>query len=222
MEEASYWEVVTERRARMATLGEIGPKTKRIWIVLHGYRQLAGSFVRKFQPLLQEGTFLAAPEGLSRFYLDNKYYGRVGASWMTKEDRLHEIEDQLGYLDRCLEQIHAASAGGDHPPKIFLLGFSQGVATAWRWLLHRSPDISGLVLWAGKPPEETSESLETTLKQIPCSFVYGDSDPFFAGPDVEKMVKQVLNRYPNLQLERFSGKHEILSKPLQEVFRHWA
>ena len=76
-----------------------------------------------------------APEGLSRFYLDAGA-GKVGASWMTKEDRAHEIEDYLSYL----EQVRAAIIP---PVPLTILGFSQGVATAARWAVATAPRRCG-------------------------------------------------------------------------------
>jgi len=86
----------TERTARIALLGRPGPEVRHLWLVLHGYRQLAPYFLRKFAPLARPDTLIAAPEGLSRFYLEG-YYGKVGASWMTREARLDEIADQISY-----------------------------------------------------------------------------------------------------------------------------
>ncbi|MEZ4758913.1 MAG: hypothetical protein R2810_03875 [Flavobacteriales bacterium] len=84
------------RTARYHVLGD--PATARmVWVVLHGFGQLARFFLNKFEGL-EEGLLIAAPEGLSRFYLDEQHQ-RVGATWMTREDREHEIGDQLSYLD---------------------------------------------------------------------------------------------------------------------------
>ncbi|MFN8394410.1 MAG: hypothetical protein U0176_07030 [Bacteroidia bacterium] len=50
---------------------------------------------------------------------------------MTKEDRLHEIQDYVAYLDAVL----ANGTGDQDLPEVVLLGFSQGATTAWRWLM---------------------------------------------------------------------------------------
>ena len=78
------------RTARYHVLGD--PATARmVWVLLHGYGQLARFFLNKFEGL-EDGLLIAAPEGLSRFYLDAQHQ-RVGATWMTREDREHEIGD---------------------------------------------------------------------------------------------------------------------------------
>ena len=56
-----------------APLGE----EKTIWIVFHGYGQLAKFFLRKFNLLFEDNTLIVAPEGLNHFYLKG-FSGRVG------------------------------------------------------------------------------------------------------------------------------------------------
>ena len=77
---------------------------KTIWIVLHGYGMLAEFFIKKFNPILNTETCVIAPEGLSKFY-SKGFYGRVGATWMTKQNREDEIEDYINYLDQLYEVI---------------------------------------------------------------------------------------------------------------------
>ena len=86
-----------ERTARFHVLGDIRT-CRELWVVVHGYGQLGRYFLNNFTGM-EEGRCIVAPEGLSRFYLDAEH-SRVGATWMTREDRLHEIEDHIAYLDR--------------------------------------------------------------------------------------------------------------------------
>ncbi|MFN8394409.1 MAG: hypothetical protein U0176_07025 [Bacteroidia bacterium] len=67
------------RTARYFQAGELSPKTRRLWIVLHGYGQKASFFIKHFEHLVDGGDCVIAPEGLSRFYLDGKWE-RVGAT----------------------------------------------------------------------------------------------------------------------------------------------
>ena len=131
------------RTARYHVLGD-AKKAKRIWIVLHGYGQLARYFLNKFEGI---GTdlLIVAPEGLSRFYTDVSHQ-RVGATWMTREDRDHEIVDQIEYLDTLVAEIQKEAL----PDATWgVLGFSQGVATAYRWLMQGNTKVDKVVLWGG-------------------------------------------------------------------------
>ena len=83
----------TPRSARYFTLGS-PEDAAEVWFVCHGYGQLAARFLERFRPIEANRRCIVAPEGLSRFYLtETATERRVGASWMTREDRLHEIDD---------------------------------------------------------------------------------------------------------------------------------
>ena len=73
-----------EKTARYYSLGDFNEKTEAVWIVCHGYAQLASDFIKDFEPLANETTVIIAPEALSRFYTKG-FFGKVGATWMTKE-----------------------------------------------------------------------------------------------------------------------------------------
>ncbi|HEX2615907.1 MAG TPA: dienelactone hydrolase family protein [Flavobacteriales bacterium] len=155
------------RTARYYTLGTRA-SAREAWVVLHGYGQLARFFLRGFEGV-EEGRWIVAPEGLSRFYL-NDDHSRVGATWMTREDREHEMADQLSYLDALVE----ATAAG-LPVKV--LGFSQGVATATRWALSGRTAITRLVLWGGSlPPEAELWKQAGRLHATPVDLVHGEQD----------------------------------------------
>lgn len=138
------------RTARYQVLGDPGT-AEELWFVLHGYRQLAERFIRRFRALpgvASGARAVVAPEGLSRFYIDDDggEHGpdsRVGATWMTRADRENEIRDYVEYLDRLAEVV----LDGDR--RIVVLGFSQGAATASRWAAYGRVRPAELVLWAG-------------------------------------------------------------------------
>src|SRR4051812_37021459 len=94
------------RTARYYTIGDTTRASTELWFVLHGFSQLAGNFVQYFADLATTGSRLVvAPEGLNRFYVnqDTSVPAKdrpVGATWMTREDRLNEIRDYVRYFDR--------------------------------------------------------------------------------------------------------------------------
>ncbi|MEP5069833.1 MAG: esterase, partial [Crocinitomicaceae bacterium] len=128
-------------KASYHTLNELTEKTERVWLVFHGYGQLAGHFIKKFKDLDPAKNFIVAPQGLSKYYLDG-VYGRVGASWMTKEDRLTEIQNQYAYIDALLKKI------GDLSDKqLIYFGFSQGTATMGRYAAHAKIPFHQMIIW---------------------------------------------------------------------------
>lgn len=161
------------KTARYFTLGPEITTNSRILIALHGYGQLPHYFLRRFQPLADMGWTIVAPEGFHRFYNEGTS-GRVGASWMTKEDRLTDMVDYVRYLDALADHLDLTKR------KPALLGFSQGVATAARWASLGNVSFSRLVFWAGVfPPDLDWKDEIQPLISTPIDVALGDSDPFF-------------------------------------------
>lgn len=154
MELPPVFHVETRRTARVAHLGP--PEAPRLWVVLHGYRQLAPWFLRRFRGLDDGSRRILAPEALNRFYAgdpDGRHgpETRVGATWMTRVDRRRDIDDYVGYLDTVAEM-----AGAPTPP--YVLGFSQGAHTAARWCLAGRVTPSAVVLWGEGLPHDVDEA----------------------------------------------------------------
>ena len=155
-----HW-ISTEQEQRMDVLGELKPSTKHIWIGLHGYGQLVEFFQRTFRDLATEDRAFVFPQAPHKFYI-NGVSGRVGASWMTKDERLKDIENQKKYLTTVINWAHAKAPS----TPIHVLAFSQGVATIIRFLGHSPVRISTLLAWAGSWPPDASEENVKALSKI--------------------------------------------------------
>ncbi|MBW3544371.1 MAG: alpha/beta hydrolase [Bacteroidetes bacterium] len=197
-------------QARYFTLGTPGHTS---WLVTHGYGQLASYFIRHFQPLADLGHYIVAPEGLSRFYLSGNS-GRVGASWMTREERLSDISNYLHYLDAVAEASQLANA-----TNINLLGFSQGVATISRWAMHTPLKFSKLVLWAGVFPPDLSLSLSSARLQHTSIYqAYGTEDPYLADEKVNEQQTYLQSLNPgHFQRITFQGAHTMDGPTLLKI-----
>lgn len=148
----------------------------------------------------------AIPEGLHRFYLQGSA-GRVGASWMTKEERQSDIADNLVYLQNVLDHF------SPHYQQISLLGFSQGGATAARFFAT-TPQLSNLVLWASVfPPDLEMEDIASDKRGK--FFVLGEEDEYFD----KKNQKDVIALYANLGFRTllFNGEHRIHTDTLNQL-----
>ena len=191
------------RSARYHVLGDPA-SAQAIWIVLHGYGQLARYFLNKFEGIAPDIAFVA-PEGLSRFYLDEGHQ-RVGATWMTREDREMEITDQREYLDSLVEELRKTNQ--TVPVKV--LGFSQGVATACRWSLGGRTRVSRLVLWAGSiPPEPSATELGKGWADIRVDVVLGTSDPYQGDKELQAMTARLDMAGVQHEVHRFTGGHTL-------------
>ncbi|MCF8278370.1 MAG: hypothetical protein K9J17_16700 [Flavobacteriales bacterium] len=202
--------VEVPRTGRYFSLNSVRSTTKNVWIVFHGYAQLAEYFIKHFEDLDPEENFIIAPEGLSRFYVEG-LAGRVGASWMTKEDREEEIKDQSSYLNEVL-----ADAGVDPSDESFqfiVLGFSQGTATAVRWFVNNGIRPAQLVLWAGSFPHDVATAEhEQTFKNLQVHFVYGNEDQFLQHINVNEKTSEFQKMGMQLTIWPFEGKH-VMDRP---------
>jgi len=208
--------ITGNRPARYFTLGELNEHTEQLWFVCHGYGQLAEYFIKKFQVLDNGKTYIVAPEGLSRFYLEG-LSGRVGATWMTKEDRLNDIKDNVNYLNSLYELITKELKPDI---KITLLGFSQGGPTVCYWIAYKKVKFDKLVLWAGVFPPDLNNDFEFTaeylLKDKPTYMVYGTNDPLLK-PEHSKQLESYKTIKPDLQIITFEGKHELNEEVLKRI-----
>jgi predicted esterase len=165
---------------------------------------LAQGILHWFRHAERPGRVLVAPEGLSRFYQERKGLRTVGASWMTREDREHELEDQQGYLDL----VAADLLGGI--PRLEVHGFSQGVATAARWTVRRTHPVARLVCWGGTLPEELDPAaLGAAVAPEPIHFAVGDRDALVPPQRVVADVEKVRAAGVPVTLHEFSGGHRI-------------
>lgn len=170
--------LTVHRTARYYTLGQLTDQTKNIWFCLHGFGQLAQYFGRKFTDVADHQTLVVIPEGLSRLYLNNEYQ-RVGASWLTREDKAHEIQDFIAYLNSLYDLTLAGEAPSSF--QITLFGFSQGAATACRWLNNGHIQANRLILWAGFFPDGLTDLINPAqLAGVETHYLYGLHDDYFA------------------------------------------
>lgn len=210
MEEHS---ITVSRTARYHTLGDPAA-AKAIWVVLHGYGQLARFFLNKFEGLEDE-LLIVAPEALNRFYLDEAHQ-RVGATWMTREDRENEIKDQCAYLDALVASLRQ---GREQLP-VHVLGFSQGVATACRWSLLGRTRIGRLVLWAGGLPVElTSGELRDGWSKTRIDLVLGTTDQYAGDKELAAQVARLERAGAAHAVHRFTGGHALDPVLLNRLLR---
>ena len=194
------------RTARYHLLGD-RHGADEVWFVLHGYSQLAGSFLRWFEPAARPGRLIVAPEALSRAYFEEPNARRVGASWMTKEGREAEIEDYVRYLDLLADEVLGSFPP---PPKIEVHGFSQGAATACRWVAYGRYTVARLALWGGTiPPDIDLERLRAHLRDASVVIAVGDRDPFITAESVRNEHARLLGLGLNVDVRHFSGGHLV-------------
>jgi len=211
--------VTRVRTPRTARVAHLGPERaeRSIWVVLHGYRQLAPWFLRHFRSLDDGSRRILAPEALNRFYVgdpDGRHGpdARIGATWMTREDRDQEIDDYVEYLERVLGE-----ATGEHDElSVVVLGFSQGAHTAARWMLRSEHPARAVVLWGeGLPHDTTAEELKARPRRW--VLIRGDADrsrdPAREARDAERFLTAGLD--PEVRVH--AAGHRLHTPTLEEL-----
>jgi predicted esterase len=207
-----------ERSARYETLGPEDGSARELWFVLHGYGQLAASFIRHFAPINDGTRLLVAPEALNRFYLVGVETAPaaerpVGATWMTKEDRVNEMRDYVAYLDAVAAQV-ATTARRD--AAVVVLGFSQGAATASRWVANGAIRPARLILWGGHLPPDI-DGTSARLRSVSLELVIGTRDGFISEERLADEERRMQTNDLPYTLTRYEGAHGIVEATLRDV-----
>lgn len=205
--------IEVKRTARFYSSGGINEKTKTVWFVLHGFAQLAKNFISEFDILSDEQTIIIAPEGLSRSNFGRDSSSHIGASWMSKEDRLNEISDYVAYLDDLYKELIRNS-----PAKVNVLGFSQGGSTAARWFVNGNSRINKLFIWSSDIAKDVDfiafkkKSTETEI-----FYVYGSEDSSYSNKNFSDSMNFMNENEIRFSEKKFIGGHEINKEMLKSL-----
>jgi len=204
-----------KKTARYYVEGKLGPNTEEVWMVCHGYGYMAEYFIKYFTGLASETCCVVAPEALNKFYKDGMG-GDVGASWMTKSDRLNEIEDYVNYLDQLLKVIMKDL--DVKKVKLNILGFSQGTAAVCRWITMRDVAVDNLIIWAGDIPNDIDfQKFNQVLEDRPLHLIVGDTDKFISQQIMDQFALFLKGKSVNYMLHRYDGGHKIQEALLLEL-----
>ena len=209
------------RTARYYTTDARIEAATELWVVCHGYAQLAGRFLRHFESIADDHRLIVAPEGLSRFYLDplGGHHGpdsRIGATWMTREDRLAEIGDHVNYLDMLMEEL--ARRRGSPLPPMTALGFSQGVATVARWLTLGTTRAERVIMWGGSLPADIERDADgKVLRGARLTLVVGERDQYITAERVSAETSRLDSLGATYDVVRFDGMHEMNPRVLRQL-----
>lgn len=188
---------------------------KEILIAFHGYGQLAEYFLKKFETLFREDRLVVVPEATNYAYQQG-FSGRVGAIWMTSHERESAIENNNHYLNEILESVLIKYK---EKPVVKVIGFSQGAATASRWVSQLSFKVDTLVLWSGGFAHDLDVSRAAqNLKDTKVVVVLGDSDPMITSESIQKQNEFIASLPFEVERLEFKGGHDINLPLLKSIF----
>ncbi len=212
----AYIEV--KKTARFSTFGNLGDGTKYFWFCLHGSNMLCEQLLYKFADFNPTEHFIVSAEGLSRFYAKGMQ-GDVVAAWMTKRDRLKEIDDFSNYLSQLYHQQLKLLPQGC---KKTILGFSQGGTTAFRWMHHSIIDFDFFIPYSCWIPEDINlREAKTDLNKQNIIYTYGIQDQFLTEDRMKVVKKIIATNELKLNIEAYEGIHKIDKVNLLGIFENY-
>lgn len=215
--------IQVRRTARYYTLGDPSRETHEVWFVCHGYGQLAADFIKEFEIVADSTRVIVAPEALSRYYMANEAgfhssESKVVASWMTREDRDAEIDDYVAYLDAVYDKI--ISKVDRKNVSVTVLGFSQGGATANRWLTRGRSRSDRLIMWGALIASDADlNQAATFFRDVKLTIVYGKKDQFANEKMIEDYQRVLTEKRIPFELLTFNGGHRMDRETLRSLVR---
>lgn len=195
------------------TLNELTDQTKTVWLVFHGIGYLSRYFIRLFQSLDPEENYIIAPQAPSKYYKNNEYK-QVGSSWLTKENTQTETKNVLNYVDAVIASEKLPST-----TRFIVLGYSQGVSIASRWLARRAIQPDAFVMVSGGFPRELQKEDFTYLsKTTKVTHIIGENDPYFEAAKVKAEKIRVQGILPQIEFRTHAGGHELNIDSLKNIF----
>jgi predicted esterase len=180
-----------------------------VLVGFHGYAEHAAEQLARLAevPGCERWT-LVAIQGLHRFY--RRRTGETVASWMTREDRLLTIPDNVAYVDAALDSVL------DEPvATLVYAGFSQGVAMAFRAAVRGRRAPRGVIAVGGDIPPEL---LADPGARFPDALlVRGESDEWYTTQKHDGDASALRARGIAVQTRTAAGVHAWTTEVSQVV-----
>jgi len=200
----------SERTTHVYHCGLPLEEASQLWLVLHGYAQSPEEIIPIVEKIDGPHAFII-PEAFCKFYRKG-FSGDVVSSWMTAKHRLDEIEDQREYMNQVYGRYFLDFKGIKS-----CLGFSQGVATANRWIeSHANILFDHYILYAGWPPEDI-DYVNRDWQEMDLHYALGNKDYFLPAKRVKALLDLPFFKELSPQLEKFNGGHQLDAEVLQKI-----
>jgi predicted esterase len=165
---------------------------------------LSRYFLRYFKQLPPEENYIIAPQAPSKFYIQPKMH--VGANWLTRDNTATGMENITNYFDAVLEAEQIPQT-----INFIVLGYSQGVSVAMRYLAKRQLQCNQLVLHSGGIPKELkAEEFDYLSQDTKVKLIYGTDDEYLDETRMKDESVRALELFgDHLEIIPFEGKHIV-------------
>ena len=178
----------------------------------HGYAERAeDQWTRLVSiPAADEWTLLSV-QGLHSFYRGRSE--EVVASWMTRQDRDTQIADNISYIDAVIADVLPTASR--RAGSIVMIGFSQGVAMAFRAAVRGRHGAAGVVAVGGDVPPELFAN--TDVRFPPLLIARGTRDEWYTAEKLDADVRALEDRGVPHQTLVYDAGHEWTDEAARSI-----
>lgn len=185
-------------------------------IATHGYGQSARSFMRVLAPLRDKPALIVSAQAPNQFYWQQSRPPKIGHTWMTSYMRDFTIRDNLAYMERLWNTLREGWRFDES--RVFLLGFSQGSAMAYRFGASGILKPAGVIACGGDLPPDVEARLGE-IEKFPVRIVHGTGDDSMAYDKAVEGQQALEAAGFDVSTQYFEGGHDI---PPEQVEAIWA
>jgi predicted esterase len=167
----------------------------------HGYGETAAEHLEALRRIPgSEGWLLCSVQALHPFYKRN---GDVVACWMTSFDRGNAIADNVRYVAAVVEALKRCHPGVE---RLAYVGFSQGVAMAYRAAAFAGHTSHALVALAGDVPPDVAAA---ELPAFPAVLIgRGSEETWYTEDQLTRDLQTLQEHGIEAEAAHFDGGHE--------------
>jgi predicted esterase len=135
---------------------------------------------------------------------------------MTREARADDIADNHAYLDAVVGVVRAAAPGA----QFTVLGFSQGGATASRWVAERAAagdPPRRLIVWGSVLAAEVDLGPSAPIRRVPVSMVVGVRDIWATTARIKAERERLAAANFPVTVQTFEGGHRMDNDMLAQL-----
>lgn len=177
------------------------PPVRGVLAGFHGYGEHAAIQLERLERTADPAPWtLVAVQALNRFYRGRSR--ETIAGWMTRDDRLAAIADNIAYVDSALDAVDV----GRQP--LVLTGFSQGVAMAFRAAVRGRRPAAAVIAVGGDVPPELLEDPGALFPDV--LLVRGERDEWYTAAKMAHDAAALTARGGHVRTEVVEGGHEWL------------
>ncbi len=180
-------------------------------IAMHGYGQSCKRFIRNFSALAEHNFLVVAPQAINQFYWER---GKVGFTWLTKFMREQTLSDTFDYFERVLRAVERDFVFDRE--RVFLMGFSNGAAMAFRLGASGLVKPAGIVACCGDLPADVADRL-SDLERFPVLIAHGKEDSMVRLDKAREAEAALRSSGFETETLFFDGGHEMGPAELDRI-----